>query len=99
MSEKEHTPEQKRWLAMREKIRSGDDADYYVFRNLALNMNGDMCIGMSYSVEWQRYSCTHTDRNGVRDFGGSYRWDKNGISLDGDIDLNMKTVQQGIRKV
>ncbi len=94
-----HTPEQKEWLERRKAIKDGKANAYAHFVNLALDNDGDLMMGMTYSHEWQRYTCTYTQSNGVRDFGGSRAWDNSGLSLDDSPGLNLKTVHEGVRKI
>ncbi len=94
-----HTPEQKIWLERRKAVKDGKANAYAHFVNLALDNDGDLMMGMTYSHEWQRYTCTYTQSNGVRDFGGSRAWDRQGGSIDGLADLNLKTVHEGVRKI
>ena len=69
------------------------------FNNSALTTDGQLCIGMTHHIKLNRYSCTYLQTDGVRDFGGACSWDLEGGSLDGLSDLNLKTIQDGIRAI
>ena len=93
-----HTTEQTEWLQLRDDAKANKHLAVVRFNNTALTVDGDKCIGMSYSVDLSRYSCSYMQRAGER-FNEPSRWDKEGGSLDGTSDLNMGTVQQGIRRI
>ncbi len=100
MSESEnYTPAQKEWLKRRGAVAAGKPNAIACFKNIALTVDGVLCLGMSYSAEHRRYSCTYTETDGVRDFGGSHLWDCEGGSLDCAVsDLNMKTIHESVRR-
>lgn len=98
MSDKNHTQEQREWLKAREDAKAHKPLAAARFNRLALTIDGELCLGMSYSVEWRRYSCRYMQINGER-LNEPSRWDENGVSLEGRSDLNMGTVQPGIDKI
>ena len=93
----DHTIDQTQWLKMRDDAKAGRPNAASRFNNSALTLDGQLCIGMTHNVKLMRYSCTYLQTDGIRDFGGSYSWDSEGGSLDGLSDLNLKTIQDGIR--
>lgn len=70
-----------------------------VFNSSALTLAGELCIGMTHNTQHNHYSCTYTEVDGVRDFGGCRQWDLQGRSMDGLSDLDLSTVQTGIRTI
>lgn len=70
------------------------------FNNMALTVDGVLCIGMTHDKGNRHYSCTYTESGGVRNFAGSHRWDLQGNSLDNEVgQLDLGTIQQGIRVI
>lgn len=69
------------------------------FKNSALNEAGELCIGMTHNQSVGYYACTYTELNGVRNFGGSRRWNLKGESEDGHSNLLLDTVQQGVHTI
>lgn len=67
------------------------------FNNVALTVSGDLCVGMTHSKTNHCYSCTYTGCASERDFSDSRRWDLQGHSVDGLSDLDLSTIQVGIR--
>lgn len=94
-----HTLEQTEWLKRRQAVKDGKQNALTHFKNLALDNDGDLMIGMTYNFALSRYSCTYTQRDGVRDFGGARSWDNQGGSLDGLADLNLGTVNSDVRVI
>lgn len=70
-----------------------------VFNNTALTLAGELCIGMTHSKTGRYYACTYTGIPSERNFGDSRRWDLQGRSLDGLSDLDLTTIQTGIRTI
>lgn len=93
-----HSTEQKEWLQVRNDAKAAKGNAAMRLNNMALTIDGEMCIGMSYSNEWRRYSCSYMQIDGKR-INEPSRWDSQGISLEGRSDLNMGTVQDGVRKI
>ena len=94
-----NTPEYDRWhelLAVSEKSPGKVPSS---FKNSALTKAGELCIGMTHNKSVGYYGCTYTQLNGVRDFGGSRRWDTQGSSTDGNSALLIDTVQPGVHSV
>lgn len=94
-----HTVDQTQWLKMREDAKAGRPNAVIRFNNSALTADGQLCIGMTYNIKLIRYSCTYLQTDGVRDFGGACSWDVEGGSLDGLSNLNLGTIQDGIRTI
>lgn len=92
------TIEQEEWLQLRNDAKAGKGNAAMRLNSMALTIDGEMCIGMSYSNEWRRYSCTYMQIDSKR-LNEPSRWDSQGISLEGRSDLNMGTVQDGVRKI
>lgn len=67
------------------------------FNNVALTFAGELCVGMTHSKTNNRFSCTYTGKASERDFGDSRQWDLQGFSMDGLSDLDLSTIQSGIR--
>lgn len=94
-----HTLGQKEWLKRRQDVKDGKPIAMTYFKNAAVTKAGDFVIGLSYSIELQRYSCSAIEIDGVR-LNDPHRWSKDGIALDGDSsDLVMGSVQVGVRKI
>lgn len=93
------TIEQKEWLKMRDDAKANKLNSIASFNNMALTVDGYLCIGMTHNKTWSKYSCTYTQIDGVRDFGGAYDWDLYGNSLDGFSDLDLSTIQVGVRVI
>lgn len=70
-----------------------------VFNNSALTLAGELCIGMTYSKTGRYYACTYTGIPSERNFSDSRRWTLQGHSMDGLSDLDLSTVQTGIRTI
>jgi len=100
MSDKKFTVGQKKWLELREAARASKPNAWAYFKNIALTVDGMLCVGMSYSAEWRRYSCTYLlgEDGKINTEGDSRRWDCEGGSLDGGSDLNLETVSDAIYK-
>lgn len=95
-----YTAGEQKYLARQQAVKAGKPNAIAYFKNVALTVDGALCLGMSYSVEHRRYSCTYTETDSVRDFGGSHCWDVEGGSLDCAVsDLNMKTIHESVRKI
>ena len=95
----DHTAEQTQWLKMRDDAKASKPNAAMRFQNMALTTDGQLCIGMTHDIKLRRYSCTHLQTDGVRDFSGACSWDNEGGSLDGLSDLNIATIQDGVRTV
>lgn len=94
-----HTIDQTQWLKMRDDAKAGKPNAAIRFNNSALTVDGQLCIGMTHNIKLKRYSCTYLQTGGIRDFGGARSWDLEGGSLDELSDLNLKTVQDGVRTI
>lgn len=95
-----YTPGEVEYVKRKADVKAGKPNADLFFRNIAVTVDGVLCIGMTYIFERENYTCTYTESDGVRDFGGSHRWDKNGISLDDSIsDLNLDSINDGVRKI
>ncbi len=69
------------------------------FNNMALTVAGELCIGMTHCKTNGYYACTYTGIADERDFSDSRRWTLQGHSMDGLSDLDLSTVQTGIRTI
>lgn len=99
MSDKERTIDEEKWIKHMIAAEANKPNAHLYFKNMAVTVDGELCIGMTHDTQHNRYSCTYMEVGGVRDFGGCRRWDIHGGSLDGLSDLRLDTVQQGIRKI
>lgn len=70
---------------------------YVYFNSVALTVTGELCVGMTHSKTNGYYSCTYTGKASERNFSDSRRWNLQGRSLDGLSNLDMTTLQAGIR--
>ncbi|WPJ30546.1 hypothetical protein [Pseudoalteromonas phage vB_PalP_Y7] len=93
------TPESIRWHEQRELYKRQPSKEPPSFKNSALTVDGELCIGMTHNKSVGYYACTYTELNGVRDFGGSRRWSLKGEAEDGGSDLLIDTVQLGIHTI
>lgn len=93
-----YTIEQQRWLDMRAAAEANKPNAATMFNNLALTMDGELCIGMTHDTARKTYSCSYIERDGVR-YMTSRKWQEDGSSVDGDSDLNLKTIQVGVRAI
>ena len=94
----EHNAEQLRWLKMRKAYRANQYNRCYGFQNLAMDMDGQLCIGMTHNQTWGYYSASYIESGGER-LSTPKQWDMGGMSLDKTADLNMKTIHKGVRTV
>lgn len=69
------------------------------FNNMALTLAGELCVGMTHSKTNSYYSCTYTGIPSERRFDDCRKWNLKGDSLDGLSDLDMTTIQTGIRTI
>lgn len=87
------------WQDRKSALKAGKPNAYVYFKNIAVTIDDDLCLGMSYNIALQRYSCSAIKSNGVR-ANDPHRWDKYGVSLDGLSDLNMDTIyHDGISRI
>lgn len=93
------TPESIRWHEQQELYKRQPSKEPPSFKNSALTVDGELCIGMTHNKSVGYYACTYTELNGVRDFGGSRRWSLKGEAEDGGSDLQVDTVQLGIHTI
>lgn len=93
---KKYTVDQKKWLDRQAAVKAGKPLAHQSFKNLAVTEDGDLLIGMSYSIEWKQYSCSAIETDGIR-VNDPLRWDKYGGSLDGGSDLNLASVHNDVR--
>lgn len=93
------TPEYERWHEQEALYKTKPSKEPPSFKNSALTIEGELCIGMTHNKSVGYLACTYTQLNGVRDFGGSRRWSLNGEAEDGGSDLQVDTVQLGIHTI
>jgi hypothetical protein len=68
-------------------------------KNVAVTLAGDFVIGLTYSREQERYSCSAIHFDGIR-YNHPKRWDRQGKALDVDLsDLNMGSIHIDVNKV
>ena len=93
----DYTPGEAKYAARQQAVKAGKPNAAIYFKNVAVTMAGDLCIGMTHNKTWSYYSCTYTQAGGVRDFAGSRSWSLSGVSNDGFSDLDLSTVSLGVR--
>ena len=100
MTDKEFTAGQKEWLKRRTAARQNEPNAHAYFNNIALTVDGVLCVGMSYSRDWRYFGCTYTmnDDGSINRETGSHRWDIEGGALTDCADLNLKSISDGIYK-
>jgi|GEM_PF-6620610 len=100
MSDKAFTAGQKEWLKRRDAARANKPNAWAYFKNIALTVDGVLCVGMSYNHDLQRYSCTYLigEDGKIDTEGDSHRWDAEGGALTDCADLNLGSVSDSIYK-
>lgn len=93
------TPEYERWHEQQALYARQPKKEPTSFRNSALTVTGELCIGMTHNKSVGYLGCTYTQLNGIRDFGGARRWSTYGEATDGGSDLLLETVQVGIHTI
>lgn len=93
------TPEYERWHEQEALYKTKPSKEPPSFKNSALTIEGELCIGMTHNKSVGYLACTYTQLNGVRDFGGSRRWNLQGEATDAGSDLLIETVQLGIHTI
>lgn len=95
----DYTPGEQKYLARQLAVKAGKANAMTYFKNVAVTKAGDFVIGLTYSIELQRYSCSAIEIDGVR-FNDPCRWDKSGQAIDDDLsDLVIGSVQVGVRTI
>lgn len=95
----DYTPGENEYMERKQAVTDGKPNAYTYFRNVAVTLAGDLVIGLSYSIEWERYSCSAIKIDGVR-YNNPCRWSKNGKAMDCDLsDLNVGSVHEAVRTV
>ena len=95
----DYTKGETEYAARKQAVKNGKPNAYTYFKNIAVTLAGDLVIGLSYSNDWERYSCSAIKIDGVR-YNDPYRWDKFGKALEGDVsDLRLESVQVGVRTI
>lgn len=95
----DYTAGETEYLKRKAAALAGKPLAEMYFKSLAVTEDGQLCIGMTYSNEWRRYSCSAMIIDGVR-VNEPRRWNKAGYSLDGDLSaLNIGSVHQGVRVI
>lgn len=95
----DYTSGEREYMERKQAVTDGKPNAYTYFRNVAVTLAGDLVIGLSYSIEWERYSCSAIKIDGVR-FNDPCRWDKDGIALDDDLSaLNIDSVHTSVRTI
>lgn len=92
------TPEQKYWLKMRDDAEAAKPNAAIMFKNLATTVDGHLCIGMTLHKTRGYYSATYTKIDGVQSYDNQ-EWDLVGNSLTGFSDLDMTTINSGVRVI
>lgn len=91
-----YTAGEAKYAARQQAVKAGKPNAHQFFKNLAVTEDGALLIGMSYSIEWKRYSCSAIETDGTR-VNDPLQWDQYGGSLDGGIDLNLASVHNNVR--
>lgn len=92
------TPDQQRWLDMRTAYRNHDYNNCHGFKNMAVTMAGELVIGLTKNTQFWHYSALYLERDGER-LTGVFEWDLDGKARGEHSDLNMGTVNEGVRKI
>ena len=92
------TPDQKKYYGLRRKIAAGQTLLNQDIKNLALTVDGHLCVGMTLNRTWGHYGSWAIETNGVREIRRE-EWDLNGRSLTGFSDLDMTTISKGVNTV
>lgn len=95
----DYTPGEAKYAQLKKAVAKGNYLASQRFKNIAVTLAGDYIIGLSFSKEWQRYSCSAIEIDGVR-FNDPKRWSKDGEPLDDDLSpLNIGSVYSGVRTI
>lgn len=95
---KNYTKGEKEYDRLRLAVKAGKPNAYAYFVNVAVTMDGDLCVGMTKNTQGGYFSCSAIVRDGVRT-NDPLRWDFQGGSFDGLSDLNVRSVHQDVRKI
>ncbi|MDO5769738.1 MAG: hypothetical protein Q4P13_09555 [Psychrobacter sp.] len=92
------TDDSKKYWQLREDAANNlPNADIYL-RNIALTVDGSLCLGMTHNVTWGYYTARYIQRGGLRK-AVNLQWDLSGKSADGFSDLDMNTVSRGMNRI
>ena len=95
----DYTPGEAKYAARQQAVRDGKPNAATYLKNSAVTLAGDFVIGLSFSNDYQRYSCSAIEIDGVR-FNDPCRWSKDGKSLDDGVsDLNVGSVHTSVRVI
>lgn len=95
----DYTPGERKYTELKKVVKAGKPNAVTYLKNSAVTLAGDFVISLSYSIEWERYSCSAIEIDGVR-FNDPCRWDKFGKAIDDDLsDLNVDSVHTSVRTV
>ncbi|WP_440464366.1 hypothetical protein [Psychrobacter sp. ASPA161_6] len=95
----DYTKGETEYAARKQAVKDGKPNAYTYFKNIAVTLAGDLVIGLSFSNDYQRYSCSAIEIDGVR-FNDPCRWSKDGKALDDDLsDLNVSSVHTSVRTI
>lgn len=95
----DYTPGEHKYTELKKAVKAGKSNAVTYLKNSAVTLAGDFVIGLSFSNDYQRYSCSAIEINGIR-YNNPCRWDKSGKALEGDVsDLVIKSVQVGVRTI
>lgn len=95
----DYTPGEREYMERKQAVIDGKPNAYTYFRNVAVTLAGDLVLGLSYSIEWERYSCSAIEIDGIR-YNNPCRWTKEGGAMDCDLSpLNLGSVQVGVRTI
>jgi len=96
---KDYTAGEAEYLKRKAAALAGKPLAEMYFKSIAVTEDGQLCIGMTYSNEWRRYSCSAMIIDSTR-VNEPRRWNKAGYSLDDGLsDLNMDSVHSSVRTV
>lgn len=95
---KDYTQGEAEYDRRRLAVKAGTPNAYVYFKNIAVTMDGDLCVGMTKNTQGGYFSCSAIVRDGVR-ANDPLRWDFQGGSFDGLSDLNVRSVHQDVRTV
>lgn len=93
-----YTPGEREYMERKQAVKDGKPNAYTYFRNVAVTLAGDLVLGLSYSIALERYSCSAIKIDGIR-YNDPCRWSKEGCSLDEMSNLNLESIQDGVRTI
>ena len=95
----DYTLGERKYTELKKAVKAGKPNAVTYLKNSAVTLAGDFVIGLSFSNDYQRYSCSAIEINGIR-YNNPCRWDKSGQAIDDDLsDLNVDSVHTSVRTI